>query len=146
MCVVVISRSWLKLSGSEHDLTSKPAWVLRLARSAGARGLGAIVAMLDVPVAVVVLGGLRHPEFAGELLERAALVNDALPEREFPGAAGRERARLVEAALAVLENAAAGESGLNDAVLDHVEAGLGGEGPEEDGNRARGPCPRPCSW
>ena len=48
------------------------------------------MAVLDIPVAVVVLGGLGHPEFAGELLERSTLVNDALSELEFPGAAGRK--------------------------------------------------------
>src|SRR4029077_7900087 len=67
-----------------------------------------------------------------QLLEGAALVNDALPELVFPRTTGREGAGLIEAALAVLEDAAAGEAALNDAVLDHVEAGFGCQGPEED--------------
>ena len=88
------------------------------------------MAMLDIPVAVIVFGGLGHPEFASELLERAALIDDAFPELEFARTAWRKRARLIEAAFPVLENAPAGESRLNDPVLDHVEAGLGCQGPE----------------
>ena len=59
-------------------------------------------------------------------------MNDALSELEFPRTAWRERARLIEPTFAVLKDAATSKARLNDPVLDHVEAGLGREGPEED--------------
>ena len=98
--------------------------------------LGAVVAMVDVPCGVAVLGVLGHAELASEVLEGSALMDDALAEFEFLGAARRERTGLVETALTVLEDGAAGETGLDDAGLLHVEGGFCGEGAEEDDVRA----------
>lgn len=94
--------------------------------------LGAFVRVVVVPRGVAVLGVLGHAELACERLECPALVDDALAEFEFLGAARREGAWLVESALTVLEDRPTGETGLDDAALLHVEAGFRGEGAEEN--------------